>query len=718
MLYFAYKILDLVSKHLINLLLRTRMKVESGKPQATAANKSTCRAIRLRTVGLMLLTAGLAALFYQVDIFNIFPLEKKTTGHKVIPTVADVATEKYTSLGLTPNPPITIQYLGTNTAKRLTGRFLHITDIHPDPLYEEGSSVSQVCHRGTPEDDDDYAARFGVAMGGCDGSPDLMEYTLKWIEDNLKDKIDFVVWTGDNIRHDNDRKHPRTEAQIFEMNGKVSKLFYNTFRDKNSVNPKDFDAQVIPSLGNNDVFPHNLFSLGPTLQTRELYNIWSNFIPEEQQRVFARDTSFFVEVIPGKLAVLSINTLYLYKANPLVDNCNSKKQPGYQLLSWLGYTLEELRQRGMKVWLSGHVPPIPKNFDSTCYNKFTLWTHEYRDVIIGGLYGHMNIDHFIPVDGKKAWKDLKAAADGNVKVNVHDSDDSGDSDVEDEDVFLDSAVAASEAHLMGAKPVNKGAYMDSLREGYYNKIASRLNGDDDKKKDKKKKKKKKNNNNNRKKKNKDRKKDKDENMERYSIVTVSTSIIPTFNPGFRVWEYNISGIEDAGFVEAQSLKPWDKFFKELEVKLSKHDEIDDRELSEKAVIWKSLKNGGSSGQSKKEDKTIPKKMPSDCKPGPAYTPQLFSPTKFVQYYADLKQINDDYVKALKSGKSKDEAAEKAFKYQIEYTSDSDPYPMPSLLTKDYIDLAIKLSGGKGTSDDEKLWDTYTTRAFASSGYKD
>ncbi|KAL4081875.1 hypothetical protein V8B97DRAFT_118144 [Scleroderma yunnanense] len=35
--------------------------------------------------------------------------------------------------------------------RRLHGRFLHITDMHPDPYYKPGSRPSTVCHRGKPK---------------------------------------------------------------------------------------------------------------------------------------------------------------------------------------------------------------------------------------------------------------------------------------------------------------------------------------------------------------------------------------------------------------------------------------------------------------------------------------------------------------------------------------------------------------------------------------
>lgn len=554
--------------------------------------------------------------------------------------------------------------VNTNSRKKLNGRFLHITDMHPDSLYQLGTSIRKVCHQDEPANNLDNATRFGVAMSGCDSSMDLINFTLKWISENLADKIDFIIWTGDNIRHDNDRRVPRTERQIFDLNSKMANKLYKMFKVVNSLDPMEFDVQIIPSLGNNDVFPHNMFSLGPTLQTRELYNIWSHFIPQEQQRTFNRVTSFFVEVIPGKLGVISLNTLYFYKANPLVDNCNSKKQPGYQLLIWLGYVLEELRQRGMKCWLSGHVPPLSKNFDKSCYSKFTLWTHEYRDVIIGGIYGHMNIDHFIPIDTKLAREYLEVMISSESEQLQYYGENHTDFNFE-------------EFHIMGAKPVNKDRYMESVRETYYDAIVSRL----------------------KKMGGKESLMSSDSLMERYNIVNVAASIIPTFNPGFRVWEYNITGIEDE--IETSSLKSWNNFFQDLEIKLN--EELEDG--NDYSIIFKKKNK-------KHHDKTIPKKKPKHLPAGPGFSSQSLSPVRFVQYYADLKTIEKDYQQALKDGNTPDIAGKMAFKYQIEYTSDSSPYKMNSLLTKDYIDLSIDLSKNKS------IWQTYLQRAYVSSGYHD
>ncbi|CAI4364722.1 BAF_collapsed_G0013060.mRNA.1.CDS.1 [Saccharomyces cerevisiae] len=648
----------------------------------------------LSTCVLFFVVFIIGAKFQYVSVFSKFLDDRGD--NEALQLLNDI---EFTRLGLTPREPVIIKDVKTGKERKLHGRFLHITDIHPDPYYVEGSSIDAVCHTGKPSKKKDLAPKFGKAMSGCDSPVILMEETLRWIKENLRDKIDFVIWTGDNIRHDNDRKHPRTEAQIFDMNNIVADKMTELFSAGNEEDPRDFDVSVIPSLGNNDVFPHNMFALGPTLQTREYYRIWKNFVPQQQQRTFDRSASFLTEVIPGKLAVLSINTLYLFKANPLVDNCNSKKEPGYQLLLWFGYVLEELRSRGMKVWLSGHVPPIAKNFDQSCYDKFTLWTHEYRDIIIGGLYGHMNIDHFIPTDGKKARKSLLKAMEQSTRVQQ--GEDSNEEDEETElNRILDHAMAAKEVFLMGAKPSNKEAYMNTVRDTYYRKVWNKLERVDEKNVENEKKKKEK----------KDKKKKKPitrkELIERYSIVNIGGSVIPTFNPSFRIWEYNITDIVNDSNFAVSEYKPWDEFFESLN-KIMEDSLLEDEMDSSNIEVGINREKMGEkkNKKKKKNDKTMPIEMPDKYELGPAYVPQLFTPTRFVQFYADLEKINQELHNSFVESKD-------IFRYEVEYTSDEKPYSMDSLTVGSYLDLAGRLYENK------PAWEKYVEWSFASSGYKD
>lgn len=117
----------------------------------------------------------------------------------------------------------------------------------------------------------------------------------------------------------------------------------------------------------------------------------------------------------------------------------------------------------------------------------------------------------------------------------------------------------------------------------------------------------------------------------------------------------------------------------------------------------------------KPDKSLPPKSKKSLPLGPAFVPQTFSPTHFVQYYLDLSQVNQ---------------GTKPFSYEVEYTSKSKPYKMDSLLANDWVKLGIELSkdleeskkNKKDTNKDRKekkgLWEKYLERVFVSTGYED
>ena len=90
---------------------------------------------------------------------------------------------------------------------------------------------------------------------------------------------------------------------------------------------------------------------------------------------------------------------YFFTSNSAVDGCAKKHEPGYEHMEWLRIQLQILRDRGMKAILIGHVPPArvdsKESWDETCWQKYALFGRQFRDVIVGSLYGHMNIDHFM-----------------------------------------------------------------------------------------------------------------------------------------------------------------------------------------------------------------------------------------------------------------------------------------------------------------------------------
>lgn len=586
-------------------------------------------------------------------------------------------------LGLTPKKSVEI-VKPDNSKQTIHGRFLHITDFHIDHHYQKGSDIDKVCHGGEGK-----ASKYGDAILGCDSPPILVEETFKWITDNLIDKIDFIVYTGDSARHDDDREYPRTRQHIFNMNKEISDKFV-TLTSESDGQP------LIYPVSNNDIMPHNLMDTGPSLQTRELFEAWRPFIPQVQMHTYLMGAYYFQEVIPNQLAVLSLNTMYWFDSNPMVDDCDNKGDPGYKLFEWLGYVLKEMRARNMKVWLCGHVPPNEKNYDTTCLRKYIAWTHEYRDVIVGGLYGHMNLDHFIPLDSVQAYKSIqKDFKDEFKQKSVFSVEDEDDLALEDSNLYkaLDENFSDKFFRVTGGVPNNKVTYLETLREELY----APLKG----------------------------KKKSGEHFERYSIAHVTASIIPTFNPGMRVWEYNITDLEDK--LQQVKFEPWDKFFagveRMIEVQSNYVDEKDNDEMNWQEmddITIERKKKHKKKNRKKKKDHTFPKPMPENLPLGPAYIEQTFTPERYVQYYADLESIN--------KGK-------KEFGYEIEYSTDDSLYGLKALTVEEWIKFGRKLgepvkdlknnvnkgkkkkNNGKKYKKLQQIWNAYLKHAFISSDYE-
>ncbi|KAG0298639.1 Endopolyphosphatase [Linnemannia gamsii] len=293
---------------------------------------------------------------------------------------------------------------------RLMGQFLHITDIHPDEFYINGGSISTSCHRNTTDDDEDDMKRrmmlrpgrtdggFGGLYGSpysiCDSPFSLANATFDWIDRNLIGSLDFVIWTGDNARHDSDNERPRTQNEIEDLNKAIANKFLETFTpDKDD--PFEQRIPIVPSIGNNDVYPHNIMEKGPNRILQHFSDIWSKFIPESQYHTFQHGGYYVSEVVPGKITVFSLNTLYFFNQNAAVDGCFNEDEPGTDQMDWLEVELESLRKRKMTAYLTGHVPPARKSYSPTCFVRYTDIALRFQDVIVGHLFGHANIDHFI-----------------------------------------------------------------------------------------------------------------------------------------------------------------------------------------------------------------------------------------------------------------------------------------------------------------------------------
>lgn len=188
------------------------------------------------------------------------------------------------------------------------------------------------------------------------------------------------------IRHDWDRKEHRKRNQILELNKLVTNMMIDTFGD----------IPIIPTLGNNDVYPHNVVVDRDSI-LEYYHHLWLRWIPADQRQEFLRGGYFATDIPALKLRVVSLNTMYFFKKNKAVKNCR-KKGPAKDHLEWFEKQLQNARNTGMRVIVMGHVPPSPRDYRKTCFKGYMDLAAEYGDVIVSHHYGHLNMDHYLLYD--------------------------------------------------------------------------------------------------------------------------------------------------------------------------------------------------------------------------------------------------------------------------------------------------------------------------------
>ncbi|CAO3596097.1 unnamed protein product [Absidia cylindrospora] len=365
------------------------------------------------------------------------------------------------------------------------GRFLHLTDIHMDDHYKVGATITSFCHRDPRKHKKKKARKgklaghWGTPSSDCDSAPHMVYHSIDWIAQEWKDKIDFVVWTGDNARHDTEPgKIRRSGREILEYNIKITGALQHAFKraDNSSV-------PIVPCIGNNDIHPHNLLT-GPTEtgdnnpQLVVYSDIWRDLIPKDQVATFRHGGYFSVNVAQG-IRILSLNTLYFFDSNNAVGRCDAYGEPGWDHIQWLQQALEQARSEGTKVYIMGHVPPTTKTFKRDCLHDYTRLALDYQDVIQAHFYGHANADHFqilhrYPKKKKKHQQQV--------------DDDNNDDDDDDDDGC--------------GMSIRRGNMGRQLRK-QYKKNLKRYNGIND-----------------------------------LVVIHVAPPLLPVYNPGFRVNEYN------------------------------------------------------------------------------------------------------------------------------------------------------------------------------------
>lgn len=257
---------------------------------------------------------------------------------------------------------------------------------------------------------------------------------------------------------------------------------------------------VIPSFGNNDVFPHNQIG-GPDTDGDLLSfyeQMWRPWIPKDQRSTFRQGGYFMVNVAP-RLNILTLNTMYFYVRNKAVDNCLHPKSPAYLQLIWFEDQLKNARTTQERIYVIGHVPPSPRDYKGTCLTEYMRIASNYTDVVMGHFFAHLNMDHFLMFDGRQDT--LLNLEDDMVMDKVH------------QKVF-DIADYDDDHEVHATRNID--AYLDWLRDMYKD-----IDPLDDKRAP-------------------------PNTQPPLVVVQVSPSVLPVYNPAIRIYKYEINpeDIED------------------------------------------------------------------------------------------------------------------------------------------------------------------------------
>ncbi|KAI8619082.1 hypothetical protein BC830DRAFT_837466 [Chytriomyces sp. MP71] len=330
--------------------------------------------------------------------------------------------------------------------------------MHIDPLFHSDAPIAAKCHYHLNEKRAKSSRVYGQADSGCDSPPLLIQHTFAALRDSFsgiavinrtaslqhyrllgqQPPLAFVLWTGDNSRHDRDENLRKQRIEVYEHNVFVVQHFLDAF-DTTTI-------PVIPTIGNWDVFPVSQLACRPPLVDPgapnmaefsalslddppvydpalvSLWSLWEPLFPNpndpeglEAKRTFLKFGFFSRSVLSGTTEVLSLNTLSFFNENALVLDCAQFKllagqkrewdleHPGDAQLAWMEDRFLAARIDSRKIILQGHVGPNGNNeqlWKDNCFEWGVYFSGEYSDVIIGQYYGHINRDlvHVISVN--------------------------------------------------------------------------------------------------------------------------------------------------------------------------------------------------------------------------------------------------------------------------------------------------------------------------------
>ncbi|KAH9491716.1 Acid sphingomyelinase-like phosphodiesterase 3b [Bulinus truncatus] len=251
---------------------------------------------------------------------------------------------------------------GTASDDPHIGYFWHMTDPHYDHTYDNGKLSCNSNITGKLPGYGDY---------WCDSTWRLVTESIQAMA-SIKQNVDFLIWTGDNVAHiSDDLLSLQVNLQVLQNITDAIRISFN-------------EIPVYASLGNHDFYPNGQAS--PSASPGDFYTqmteMWRDWIINQSNAIDQSTKGGY----------------YAVKVSPK--------------FAWMEDQLLEAKSNGEKVILTGHVPPgllhIPEYVEwywPQFKTRFMSIILNYSDIITALHFGHDHYDSFKILqsdDGTKA----------------------------------------------------------------------------------------------------------------------------------------------------------------------------------------------------------------------------------------------------------------------------------------------------------------------------
>ena len=269
------------------------------------------------------------------------------------------------------------------TKKRIL-KVLHISDLHTDLEYKEGSDAvcdHPICCRAESvfnakvNKAREKAGKWGsVAM--CDLPSRTLNQFIEYIKTHFQ--IDFALWTGDNTSHD-------IWQQSYERNLENTKVITNLF--KNSLNFTFF-----PVIGNHESFPVNVYDFNSDREkifNKNYADLWKDWIGNDAFNTYSNFSYYSSYKKEMNLKVIGLNSQACNDENWYL--LQDPTDPG-GMLKWLRNELNHSETRNHSVYIIQHIP------NNDCLDTFSqiynALVDRYSHIIKGQFAGHTHGDTY------------------------------------------------------------------------------------------------------------------------------------------------------------------------------------------------------------------------------------------------------------------------------------------------------------------------------------